>query len=329
MSVKIGFIGCGGIARSHLSRLSKMPEVSLSLFYDINPSISKEVSKLYGGNTVESINSFLSSNIDAVYICVPPFAHGFEKKLAEKEIPMFIEKPVSNDIALAREILKSIESKDIITSIGYLSRYLKITDELKDMLKEMGREFIQGYGHHATDMRGYNKSWLFKQNLSGGILVEFATHILDIVRYLVGDPEEVYAKTSDLSMKGIPEKEGVLSDASVILGYNKSFFTVLTTWGTQRGLGEYTLTFLLPDKVLKWDFLKRRLEIIRGDQKDVVSDDTDPMETEDRIFIDAVKRADPRSIRSTYKDALLTLKLSLLAYKSSSLKRAVKWTEEP
>lgn len=47
--------------------------------------------------------------LDIVYVCTPPFAHGFEVEVVEKGIHIFVEKPVAKDLQTALKIRKAIE----------------------------------------------------------------------------------------------------------------------------------------------------------------------------------------------------------------------------
>src|SRR5690606_27126661 len=105
MSVRVGFIGTGGIAQSHLSTLTRIPEAELVALCDVSVDRveaakarfaegrrrrlgdSPDAAALAAAEEAEKkVNSakaygdyrqmLESENLDAVYICLPPFVHG-------------------------------------------------------------------------------------------------------------------------------------------------------------------------------------------------------------------------------------------------------------
>src|SRR5690625_853663 len=96
MTIKIGFIGVGGIAQSHMDQLEKFPNVKIVNVYDVNQEAAKQVAESVGAQVVDRPETLLNPNeIDAVYICTPQFARGeLEVEAARRGIPFFVEKPL-------------------------------------------------------------------------------------------------------------------------------------------------------------------------------------------------------------------------------------------
>ena len=93
MGIKIGFIGCGGIANAHMNALSKLEGVEFVGLCDIDENRAKAAGEKFGGKVYTDYNKMLEAvEIDACYICLPPFAHeGQEEACIEKNIPFFVE----------------------------------------------------------------------------------------------------------------------------------------------------------------------------------------------------------------------------------------------
>ena len=59
-------------------------------------------------------------DVDAVYIMLPPFAHGpVEDLILERGLPFFIEKPVAIDLAVAERVAAHVKEQELITSVGF------------------------------------------------------------------------------------------------------------------------------------------------------------------------------------------------------------------
>ena len=92
MAIKIGFIGVGGIAGSHLGNLSQIEEARVVALCDVVKEKAEEAAKKYQAISYTNYKEMLDKEgLDAVFICVPPFAHGdIEIDVAKKGIPFFV-----------------------------------------------------------------------------------------------------------------------------------------------------------------------------------------------------------------------------------------------
>ena len=74
--VRVGFVGTGGIVNSHLRRLSRMGDVSITVLCDVVEDRAHEAVATYGGQAyMDYHRMFDEADLDAVYFCLPPFAH--------------------------------------------------------------------------------------------------------------------------------------------------------------------------------------------------------------------------------------------------------------
>src|SRR5437016_3255 len=119
--VKIGFVGTGGIANSHLGRLAEIEAAQIVALCDVAEERVQEASRRWGGKTYTDYRQMLETEtLDALYVCIPPFAHeNAEILAAQKGIHLFVEKPVVLDLELGVRIKEVVEKAGIITSVGY------------------------------------------------------------------------------------------------------------------------------------------------------------------------------------------------------------------
>jgi len=92
MAVKVGFIGTGGIAGAHLSNLKNFDDVEFVAMCDVSEDRAKSRANEFGGKAFTDYKEMFDKiDMDALYICTPPFAHGEQERIAcEKGIAMFI-----------------------------------------------------------------------------------------------------------------------------------------------------------------------------------------------------------------------------------------------
>ena len=86
MAVRIGFIGTGGIAQSHLQTLGGNSDAQLVAYCDLDLERAQKAAEEYGGNAYRDFEKMLDGEeLDALVICTPPFAHG-DIELAAKQL---------------------------------------------------------------------------------------------------------------------------------------------------------------------------------------------------------------------------------------------------
>ncbi|MGC8976929.1 MAG: Gfo/Idh/MocA family protein [Candidatus Ratteibacteria bacterium] len=322
MEIKIGFIGCGGIARAHMTRLSKIEGVKFVGMCDVEEKAATECAKIYGGNVYTDFKKmFDSEKIDACFICVPPFAHtGQEEECCDRNIPFFVEKPINLNLQKAEEIGKKVKEKNLITSVGYVLRYFDIIEKLKDILKNEKIGLVRGRYYGEVPGEG-KKLWLIKKDMSGGQLIEQATHTIDLMRYLLGDVEEIFAyKFEGINNKIYPEYN--VEDAlTMLMKFKNGIIGNLSCTWLWKG---YETDVEIIGKDVIFTYKGNTIEINRGTKIERFISGVDPMFEEDLAFIKSVKENNKKYIKSDYEDAIETLKITIKAHESISKNQTVK-----
>lgn len=88
---RVGLIGAGGIARYHLRHLKQMDDVAVTAVTDVDAARAEEIASQTGARVFPDHRALLDSGtVDAVFVCVPPFAHTDQELLAaERGIHFF------------------------------------------------------------------------------------------------------------------------------------------------------------------------------------------------------------------------------------------------
>ena len=311
MAVRIGFIGTGGIANMHLNILPHIERANLIAFSDIAIEKAKTAANRYGGRAYSDFIEMLDQeDLDAVYICIPPFAHGApERAVIEREIPMFVEKPISTDLFLAQEIRDLIRDTDLITSVGYNLRYMNIADTLTIELAGLRPSIALGYWIGGTP----GIAWWRTRSGSGGQIVEQTTHVIDFARYILGEVSTVYATGSTGLIDDIPNFD-IEDGSSVSLTFkNGAVATILSSCVANQGYGN-GIHFITKGKNVKIE--GDQLIIEEQHKKTIIKNGNDPYKFESEIFLKAVETGDKSAIRSSYADSINSLQITLAANES-------------
>ena len=213
MKSKLGFIGTGGMAGAHMRNLRTFDDIEFTAMCDVSEERAKASAEEYGGNVYTDFREMYDKqDLDAVYICTPPFAHGEQERIAcEQGIPMFIEKPIAADLEQAVIINEDVRRSGVITSVGYHWRYGGNAQHAKSLLDEES-PVLGALGYWMGGLPG--TLWWRIRAQSGGQHVEQTTHIFDLARFLLGDAKTVHGVATRGSMTDIPQYD--VDDLSMV-----------------------------------------------------------------------------------------------------------------
>lgn len=319
--IRVGFVGAGGMARAHSEPLSKRGDVVIAAFCDVNPKRTRAIAEQYQAPMFKSAREMLDAvELDAAYVCLPPFAHGAEFELIARGVPFFIEKPINLDLGQAKEIAAAVKAKKLITAAGYMNRYRRGVQTVKKLLAKdpailVNGGWIGGTPRPRADIGIW--SWWVQKRKSGGQFLEQVTHTVDLARFLCGDAVEVHAFAATGFNSGTPDTYDI-EDASVV---NIKFAggAIGNLWAScsSNASGGVTLNVYagsLAAQFTGWEHSVRLMQV--GKDTCEIKGEGDIFAVEDAAFIKAVRSGNPAGIMSPYEDAVGTLAISVAANKS-------------
>ena len=318
---RLAFIGAGGIAHRHFGVLEGFDDVEIVAVCDADEGRAHDAAQRFGARPFADAEAMLDAvEVDAVYICVPPFAHGAPERAAvSRGLPFFVEKPVALDLETAEAIAEAVERAGLVTAVGYHWRYLDTLDEVRAHLARSPARLLSGYWLDSTPP----PRWWWHQDQSGGQMLEQTTHLVDLARYLVGPVTRAYGLAGHDARGAFPGLDvATVSTASLQFasGAVANFAsTCLLGWNHRVGL------HLFGDR-LAIELTDRDVMIDIGHGRPVRANGSDPVWQEDRDFIDAVRGGENR-IRCPYGDALETLRLCLAIGESARTGQAVTFAQ--
>jgi len=312
---RVVFIGAGNIATQHMRYLKGFPDVEVVGIYDTSDASVNRWKAEFGVESYRSLGRmFEVTEPDATFICLPPYAHGeAEAACIEHHTPFLVEKPLAKDMELARKIHQSVKDSKIFTSVAYMNRYRRGVQEAKRILGKYPASLISG--GWVTDTPR-NHPWITRKELSGGQLLEQTTHLFDMLRYLAGEVDSVYAYGTG---GFVTERDYEIEDATcVVMRMNGgAVASISSSWSS--GLKESVyMNFFGPDVNVEFRNWEQDARIAARDMPAPleIPGDKDIFAIEDRAFIDAVRKNDKSGILSDYEDGVRSLKLSLAANES-------------
>lgn len=205
--MKILFIGLGSIGRKHISIVQKAYQsVEIYAFR----------SKKHKKNNVSGIKEISEEQVNfysfhAIFITNPSFLHSYWiKKLATKNTPIFVEKPLCINRNQYNDLLSlDMDSKKIYVGLNVRFHPViifakKFIEENKEKINEVniycGSNLIKW-----RPMDDYSKSYSAHEKLGGGIHFD-SIHELDYMIYIFGQPKNInkyLRKVSNLNLNSI------------------------------------------------------------------------------------------------------------------------------
>jgi predicted dehydrogenase len=164
--------------------------------------------------------------------------------------------------------------------------------------------------------------WWRRQNQSGGQIHEQATHIIDLARYLVGDIQKVYCCAARREMHKEFRDSTVADVTTLTAEFANGAIGHFSAACLLNGISEVGLSLVVKDAV--YDLFGNALSIRRPDQTQNIMHRNNAYLDEDKAFIEAVQSGKRGPIKSTYADALKTLRVTLAANQSAKSGRPVK-----
>ena len=299
-ATRIGFVGAGGVAQRHASVLGSFADVELVGVADLRAEAASALAASAGCPAFADLPALLDAAApDAVYVCVPPFAHGQpERELVHRNVPFFVEKPLGAGLQVAEEIGAAVARSGLVTATGYHWRYLDGVARARELLAAAPARLAVG----AWLDKVPPVPWWTQRERSGGQVVEQATHLLDVMLDLVGDVEHVYAMGARTERPAFPEADvdDVTSAALRFAG---------------GAVGSLAATALLPAKAraglelvadgLRLELTETSLTVQDAAGQKVHEDSGEAKVRVDRAFIDAL-RGTGDDVRAPYATALRT-----------------------
>jgi myo-inositol 2-dehydrogenase/D-chiro-inositol 1-dehydrogenase len=192
--IKIAVIGTGRMGSVHVRNIARLiPEADLAAICDIRLEVAQAVADELGiTRVVKDYKELLAdAEIEAVLIATSTPTHGFiirDAAAAGKQI--FCEKPLALDLQDIDAALEAVEKAGVKLQVGFNRRFDKSFQHIKEIVDsgEIGRPCILKITNRDPDF----PSMEFLR-ASGGIFLDLAIHDFDMVRFQVGEVEEVYA----------------------------------------------------------------------------------------------------------------------------------------
>ncbi|MCE2611939.1 Gfo/Idh/MocA family oxidoreductase [Flavobacteriaceae bacterium D16] len=242
--LKVGVLGAGHLGKIHLRLLQESPKYELIGFYDPDAINGKQVSQEFGYTYIDNLNTLIDE-ADVVDIVTPTLSHfDCAKKAMEKGKHIFIEKPITNTLAEAEELLNIQKRFRVKGQVGHVERFNPAFSAIKGSITDP--MFIETHRLAEFNPRGTDVP----------VVLDLMIHDIDIILSVVDSEVKqinasgvsVISKSPDIANARIEFENGCVANLTAsrisLKNMRKSRFF-------QR------------DAYISVDFLEKKVEVVR------------------------------------------------------------------
>lgn len=173
MKIKYGVLGVGHLGRFHVMQAKNINSLDVVAVYDKNLSRAKEISKEFNIDYYENIDEFIDT-IDAVSLVTITSTHyEIAKKLLQKGKHLLIEKPITQTIEEADELINLAYQNNAIIQVGHIERFNGALLAIKEY--DLNPLFIESHRLSPFNVRGTDVA----------VILDLMIHDIDLILNLV------------------------------------------------------------------------------------------------------------------------------------------------
>ncbi len=247
--LKVGVFGTGHLGKFHLNNWKLIRDAEVVGFYDPNDQTAKEVAEKYQLKRFKDPEELMEC-CDAADIIAPTPEHFNICEMAiRRGKHVFVEKPLANDMAEARTLLKLVKESNVKLQVGHVERFNPAFLALEGVpLQPM---FIEVHRLAEFNPRGTEVS----------VILDLMIHDIDIILHIVN------SEVKNIYSSGVAVMTDTPDIANVRIEFNNGCVANLTSSRISMKKMRKMRIFQ-KDAYIGVDFLNKKTEIISLDHSD-------------------------------------------------------------
>jgi predicted dehydrogenase len=235
-------IGVGYLGKFHAEKYAASPKANLVAVVDTDQNRAREIGAPLGADILTDYRE-LFGRVQCVSVAVPTRYHfQVARDFIEAGIDVLVEKPLTADIAEARDLVAAAKEKNVILQVGHLERFNPAIRQLEGVIKEP--KFVECHRLAPFVERGTDVD----------VVLDLMIHDIDVISSLVRSPVE------RMEAVGVP----VLTDKPDIANARIKFANGCIANVTSSRVSikrERKIRIFQPDAYISIDYDQRRAQI--------------------------------------------------------------------
>jgi len=190
MTLTLGIIGAGHMGTLHAQNLLADERVQLVGVADVDQDRAETLARLVKGKTFASVEALLDTGVQAVYVCTPNTLHTVAVLAAlQRHVHVFSEKPMATTLSEAQQIYEATHTSRGLYQIGHNRRFAPVYTFARQQIQAGFAPTSANIKMNRGELR--QPPWVADTRVTGGFLYESTIHLLDMLRWLLGEVAEV------------------------------------------------------------------------------------------------------------------------------------------
>jgi predicted dehydrogenase len=234
MGIRVGIIGAGKMGLSHFAIANAVPGSQVAAVCDTSRYVLSVLSKYADVQTFTSHEEMIDkARLDAVIVATPTSTHfEYAKYALERDVHLFVEKPLTLSPTDSRALSELAMARKRVNQVGFHNRFIGTFQEAQRLVRAgvLGMvSNIHGSAFGQVVIKEQNRTWRAKRSEGGGCLHDYASHVIDLMNFLVGPP----ARVQGASLQTIFSQD-VEDAVSAVFAYGNQASGILeTNWSDE------------------------------------------------------------------------------------------------
>lgn len=242
--LKAGVLGAGHLGKIHLRLLNQSDKYDLVGFYDPNKENAQKIAAEFGYTAFDTIQELIDA-VDVVDIVTPTLSHhDCAVQVIKSKKHVFIEKPISNTVAEAEEIVALAKTNNVKGQVGHVERFNPAFIGVKDKINSP--MFIETHRLAEFNPRGTDVP----------VVLDLMIHDIDAILSVV------QSKVVNVSASGVSVISETPDIANARLEFENGCVANLTS--SRISLKNMRKSrFFQKDAYISVDFLEKKCEVVK------------------------------------------------------------------
>lgn len=281
-NIKVGIIGVGYLGTQHARILSYLEGAELRCVADIDLNKAMVIGNRHGVSYFQDFEEMLD-DIDAAIVAAPTSEHfSITKKLLLSGKSVLVEKPMTDTVEQAEELVKLAKTNKLILQVGHLERFNPAVEALQDLISEPKFIEVQRLGSFSA------------RSLDTNVVLDLMIHDLDIILDLIQDEVKV------IRSSGIHVLSEKFDIANARLEFQSGCVATLTASRVHQGKVR-NLRIFEPTAYYSIDYIDQAVKVfpLNGRQTDIKNlkiKKEEPLKKELQSFIHCIRDGKPRKV---------------------------------
>ena len=242
--LKVGVLGAGYLGKIHLRLLQESKSYDLIGFYDPDTEAAKILTEEKGYTYFDTIDALIHA-VDVVDVVTPTsFHHEMAIQCLTAGKHVFIEKPITQTIAQAEELVQLADAKGLKGQVGHVERFNPAFKAIKQHIEHP--MFIEAHRLAEFNPRGTDVP----------VVLDLMIHDLDVILNVVN------SKVNSVSASGVSVISETPDIANARIEFENGCVANLTA--SRISLKNMRKTrFFQKDAYIAVDFLTKKVEVVK------------------------------------------------------------------